>query len=313
MTTWNKHLLVSDCLKPESVFQWSPIVKINKRLHSLRSLLHFLGLCLTGSLRLALCPQKSYLKRNFSNLGKQIFCTSCRGYGIRELKQPRRRRQQKPHKFAYLTMENSMFARFARFARAFFIFWHFVDVLVLSTTWNDLFCSCVDDVSIWWQMFNFVFIFPKRWFQFNSRIVRTHFSSIMSLNNLKTMAETRSHIFRWHFHFRRHRVCLSSLLTLTYRCRILVLGYRTVCTAAVSLFIEFVEILTLLLTATFLFLLVGQRAHLYAYQSSDSCNGQYHRHVIKAQPYFHETYVEYINKWCDLFYAQTYKLTHRSR
>ena len=38
---------------------------------------------------------------------------------IRELKQPRRRRQQKPHKFAYLTMENSIFARFAR---AYFIF-----------------------------------------------------------------------------------------------------------------------------------------------------------------------------------------------
>ena len=45
---------------------------------------------------------------------------------------------------------------FARFARAFFIFWHFEDVLVLSMTWNDLFCSCVDDVSIWWQIFNFV-------------------------------------------------------------------------------------------------------------------------------------------------------------
>ena len=40
---------------------------------------------------------------------------------FRELKQPRRRRQQKPHKFAYLTMENSIFARFAR---AYFIFWH---------------------------------------------------------------------------------------------------------------------------------------------------------------------------------------------
>ena len=90
----------------------------------------------------------------------------------RELKQPRRRRQQKPHIFAYLTMKNSIFARFAR---AFFIFWHFVDVLVLSTTWSDLFRSCVDIVSIWWQMFNFVFLCPKRWFQFNSRIVRTVF------------------------------------------------------------------------------------------------------------------------------------------
>ena len=71
---------------------------------------------------------------------------SCCAVVIRELKQPRRRRQQKKHKFAYLTMENSIFARFAR---PFFIFWHFRDVLVLSTTWNDLFCSCaVDDVSI---------------------------------------------------------------------------------------------------------------------------------------------------------------------
>ena len=34
--------------------------------------------------------------------------------GIRELKQPRRRRQQKPHKFAYLTTKNRIFARFAR-------------------------------------------------------------------------------------------------------------------------------------------------------------------------------------------------------
>ena len=79
-------------------------------------------------------------------------------------------------------MENSIFARFAR---AFFIFWHFEDVLVLPTTWNDLFCSCIDNVSIWWQIFNFVFLCPKRWFQFNSMIVRTHFLSIMTLNNWK--------------------------------------------------------------------------------------------------------------------------------
>ena len=126
----------------------------------------------------------------------------------RELKQPRRRRQQKPHKFAYLTMKNSIFARFAR---AFFMFWHFVDVLVLSTTWNELFCSCVDDVSIWWQMFNFVFLCPKRWFQINSRTVRRPFSSIMALNNWKMIAEKRSYIFRWRSRFRRRRVCLSSL------------------------------------------------------------------------------------------------------
>ena len=37
------------------------------------------------------------------------------------------------NKFAYLTMKNSISARFAR---AFFIFWHFDDVLVLSMTWK---------------------------------------------------------------------------------------------------------------------------------------------------------------------------------
>ena len=123
--------------------------------------------------------------------------------------QPRRRRQQKPNKFAYLTMKNRIFARFAR---AFFSFWHFEDVLVLSTTSNDLFCSCVDDVNIGWQMFNFVVLCPKRWLQFNSRIVRTHFSNIMTLNNWKMIAETRSYIFRWRSSFRCRRVCLSSLL-----------------------------------------------------------------------------------------------------
>ena len=40
-------------------------------------------------------------------------------FSNRELKQSRRRRQQKPHKFAYLTMKNSVFAPFAR---VFFIF-----------------------------------------------------------------------------------------------------------------------------------------------------------------------------------------------
>ena len=34
-----------------------------------------------------------------------------------------------------MTMKTSSFARFAR---AFLIFWHFEDLLVLSTTWNDL-------------------------------------------------------------------------------------------------------------------------------------------------------------------------------
>ena len=106
-------------------------------------------------------------------------------------------------------MKNSIFARFAR---AFFIFWRFEDVLVLSTTWNDLFCCWVGDLSIWWQMFNFVFLYQKRWFQFNSRIVRTYSSSMMTLNNWKMIAEMSSYIFRWRSRFCRRRVYLSSLL-----------------------------------------------------------------------------------------------------
>ena len=106
-------------------------------------------------------------------------------------------------------MKNSTFARFAR---AFFIFGHLADVLDLSTTWNDLFCSCPDDVSIWWQMFNFVSLPLKRWFQFNSRTVWTHFASVMTLNNSEMIAEMRSYILIWRSCCRRRRVCLNSLL-----------------------------------------------------------------------------------------------------
>ena len=104
---------------------------------------------------------------------------------------------------------HALHVRFSVFP--FWHFWHLEDVLVPSTTWNDLFCSCVDDVSIWWQMFNVVFLCPKRCFQFNYRIVGTHFSSIMTLNNCKMIAETRSYIFRWRSRLRRRLVCLISL------------------------------------------------------------------------------------------------------
>jgi len=67
-------------------------------------------------------------------------------------------------------------------------------------------------MSTWWQMFSFVLLCPTRWLQFNSRTVRTHFSSIMTLNNWKMIAETRSYIFRWRSRFRRRCVCLSSPL-----------------------------------------------------------------------------------------------------
>ena len=71
----------------------------------------------------------------------------------------------------------------------------------------------VDDVSVWWQKFNFVFLSLKRWFQFNSWVVRTHFATMMTLNNSEMTAETRSYIYRWRSRCRRRRVCVNSLFT----------------------------------------------------------------------------------------------------
>ena len=72
--------------------------------------------------------------------------------------------------------------------------------------------------TTWWAYDDkcSILSYLKRWFQFNSRIVKAHFSGIMTLNNWKMIAETRSDIFRWRFRFRRRRVCLSFLLILPY-------------------------------------------------------------------------------------------------
>ena len=43
--------------------------------------------------------------------------------------------------------------------------------LSFSTTWNDMFCCCVDDVSTWRHIFNLVLSALKSWFQSNSMIL----------------------------------------------------------------------------------------------------------------------------------------------
>ena len=126
-----------------------------------------------------------------------------------ELKKPRRRRQQKLHKFAYFTMKNSIFCTlcmcifhrltFSRRSRSFY-----------DVKWPvSQLCGRCERMMTNVQ---FCLLLSKLWFQFNSRMVITHFSSIMTLNNWKIIAETRSYIFRWLSRFRRRRVCLSSLL-----------------------------------------------------------------------------------------------------
>ena len=67
---------------------------------------------------------------------------------------------------------------------------------VVWTTWAD------DDKC---SILSYV---PSAGSKFNSRIVRTQFSSIMTLNNLEMIAETRSYIFRWGSHFRPSTSCL---------------------------------------------------------------------------------------------------------
>jgi len=139
------------------------------------------------------CKDKSKMEAEL--ISKYLWRRWCRN---RELKQPRRRWQQKPHKFAYLTMRNSIFARFAR------AFFH-LDILKTFSFFLRREMTCFGDMSEWWKMFNFVFLSLKRWFHFNSSIVRTHFASIRALNNWEMIAERRSFILRWRSQCRGRR------------------------------------------------------------------------------------------------------------
>ena len=66
--------------------------------------------------------------------------------------------------------------------------------------------------TTWAQDDKCSFLSLKRWFQFNSWIVRTHFATLMTLNNSEMTAQTRSYIFRWRSRCRRRRVCVNSLI-----------------------------------------------------------------------------------------------------
>ena len=70
------------------------------------------------------------------------------------------------------TMKNCGFARFTRDLC-------FAAVLVLTTTWNDLFCSCVDNVITLRQLFTFFYLSPNH---FYAKLER-HFT-IVSYTNM---------------------------------------------------------------------------------------------------------------------------------
>ena len=107
----------------------------------------------------------------------------------RELKQPRRRRQKTPHKFAYLIMKNSIFARLAR---AFFIFSSLKTFSFFSWPYDDK-CSILSSYV------------PSTGSNLISGQLE-HILSIMTVNSWKMIAEARSYISRWRSCFRRRRL-----------------------------------------------------------------------------------------------------------
>ena len=118
---------------------------------------------------------------------------------------------QERHEFAYST--NNQKAGLFPLQERFFIFVPYAAVLVLSTLRNDLFCSCVDDVTTRSQhSILFFFPSPRRSSQLNPRIGRAHFASHMTWNNREMITETRSYIFVRRSRCRRCRPCLSSLM-----------------------------------------------------------------------------------------------------
>ena len=60
--------------------------------------------------------------------------------------------------------------------------------------------------------FQFGFLSPNCWNEFNSRVVRIHFAGIVTRNHWKIIAETESHIFRWSSRCRQRRPFLSYLM-----------------------------------------------------------------------------------------------------
>ena len=82
-------------------------------------------------------------------------------------------------------MKNSIFARFARAFSSFdilktFSFFLWGEITFFAVVWT----TWAYGYKCW------ILSCPKRWVQFNSRIVKAHFSGIMTLKNWKMIAET---------------------------------------------------------------------------------------------------------------------------
>ena len=101
--------------------------------------------------------------QSFFIVGKMYCNLCCPLIVFKELKQPRRRRQQLKNVTNLQIWQWNTMVLHAFSAVAFFISGNFADVLVLSTKWNDPFCNSEDDVSPRsWQILNSEALVPVK-------------------------------------------------------------------------------------------------------------------------------------------------------
>ena len=110
----------------------------------------------------------------------------------RELRQPRWR-----HKFTNFTFKNSSYVRCA-----YALSLHFSKFLRLSrghfTTWNDLFWSCIVDLSAWRQFFSSRFLQTADINLIPGWLARMYFEGLKTSNGRGMISEVKNYIFRWH-------------------------------------------------------------------------------------------------------------------
>ena len=75
---------------------------------------------------------------------------------------------------------------------------------VINKVKHDQLCSCVDDVSKWWQFFSFPSLSPSLWYQINSDLQdnKCTFCSPYDLEKWRN----ESYIFRWRHRFHRRKL-----------------------------------------------------------------------------------------------------------
>ena len=94
----------------------------------------------------------------------------------------------------------------------------FLDILQTFSFFLRRGFTCFAVVRTTWAHDNKFSILSYLWalVPFNSWIVRTHFATVMTLDNSEMIAETRSYIFRWRSRCRRLRLCVNCLLFVTF-------------------------------------------------------------------------------------------------